>query len=202
MPELTPQDLMLRFQGGDEDAFKELVARFQEPIASFAYRLLNDHEKALDVTQETFINVYTHADSYRPIAGFSAWVYRIAYNLAINELRRQKRQPTFSLDVDEGSDGGPPRFEPAGAGTSAEDEILGREKQAAVRRCVASLPVRYRTAVVMKDMEGLTFEEIARILNCPESTVKSRVVRARRMLLKRLSPYLSGGEGPRQKGER
>lgn len=192
---------MLRFQGGDEDAFKELVARFQEPIAAFAFRLLNDHEKALDVTQETFVNVYTHADSYRPIAGFSAWIYRIAYNVAINELRRQKRQPSFSLDADDDTEGGSPRFELAGTGVSAEDEILGREKQEAVRKCVASLPLRYRMAVVMKDMEGLTFEEIARILNCPESTVKSRVVRARRMLLKRLSPYLTGSSGTRASGD-
>lgn len=197
LPELMPQDLMLRFQAGDEEAFKQLVLRFQEPIASFAFRLLNDHEKALDVAQETFISVYTHAESYRPIAGFSAWIYRIAYNLAINELRRQKRQPSFSIDIEEDAEGGSPKFELAGTGASAEDEILGREKQAAVRRCVASLPMRYRTAVVMKDMEGLTFEEIAGILHCPESTVKSRVVRARRMLLKRLEPYLSGArDGP------
>lgn len=192
---------MLRFQGGDEEAFKELVHRFQEPIASFAFRLLNDHEKALDVAQETFISVYTHADSYRPIAGFSAWIYRIAYNLAINELRRQKRQPSFSLDVDEDSEGGSPGFQLAGTGASAEEEILGREKQAAVRRCVASLPMRYRTAVVMKDMEGLTFEEIARVLHCPESTVKSRVVRARKMLLKRLAPYLTGTRGGGESGD-
>ena len=183
---------MLRFQGGDEDAFKELVHRFREPIVSFAFRLLNNHEKALDVAQETFISVYTHADSYRPIAGFSAWIYRIAYNLAINELRRQKRQPSFSLYADEDEESGSRKLELASTGVSAEDEILGREKQAAVRRCVASLPLRYRTAVVMKDMEGMTFEEIARVLHCPESTVKSRVVRARRMLLKRLAPYLSG----------
>ena len=183
---------MLRFQGGDEEAFKELAVRFQEPIASFAFRLLNDHDKALDVTQETFISVYTHADSYRPIAGFSAWIYRIAYNLAINELRRQKRQPSFSLDINDDSEAGSPRFEPAGTGASAEEELLGSEKRATVRRCVASLPMRYRIAVVMKDMEGFTFEEIAKILQCPESTVKSRVVRARRMLLKRLSPYLAG----------
>ena len=192
---------MLRFQGGDEEAFKELVHRFQEPIASFAFRLLNDHEKALDVAQETFISVYTHADSYRPIAVFSAWIYRIAYNLAINELRRQKRQPSFSLDVDEDSEGGSPGFQLAGTGASAEEEILGREKQAAVRRCVASLPMRYRTAVVMKDMEGLTFEEIARVLHCPESTVKSRVVRARKMLLKRLAPYLTGTRGGGESGD-
>ena len=183
---------MLRFQGGDEEAFRELVHRFQEPIISFAFRLLSNREKAVDVAQETFISVYTHADSYRPIAGFSAWIYRIAYNLAINELRRQKRQPSFSLDGDEDEEGGYRKLELAGTGPSAEEEILDREKQAAVRRCVSSLPVRYRTAVVMKDMEGMTFEEIARVLGCPESTVKSRVVRARRMLLKRLAPYLEG----------
>jgi RNA polymerase sigma-70 factor (ECF subfamily) len=182
---------MLLFQGGDEEAFRELVRRFRDPIASFAFRLLDDYDRALDVAQETFVNVFTHAQDYRPMAGFSAWLYRIAYNVAINELRRQKRQPAFSLDASpHGDDDGAARFEIADEGISAEEEILARERGEAVRRGVASLPVKYRTAVVLKDMEGMTFEEIARILACPESTVKSRVMRARRMLATRLERYL------------
>ena len=203
MTDRTPQELMLLFRQGDEDAFRELVRRFREPITSFALRMLNDQEKAVDVSQETFINVFTHAEGYRPMASFTSWLYRIAYNLAINEIRRQRRQPTVSLDAtsahhgSHGSHGphgdaagSPLRFEPRDAGLSAEEEMLGRERQEAVRRCVASLPPKYRGAIVMKDMEGLTFDEIANILDCPESTVKSRVMRARRMVLKRLEPYL------------
>src|SRR5678815_3532190 len=164
---------MLLFRQGDEDAFRELVRRFREPITSFAMRMLNDPDKAVDVSQETFINVFTHADTYRPMASFTSWLYRIAYNLAINEIRRQRRQPAVSLDAGAADDtGSAMRFEPRDSGLSAEEEMLGRERRAAVRRCVASLPAKYRGAIVMKDMEGLTFDEIANILDCPESTVK------------------------------
>jgi RNA polymerase sigma-70 factor (ECF subfamily) len=161
---------MQLFQEGDEEAFKELVRRYKEPIISFSARLLNSREKAMDIAQETFIRVFASADSYRPVGAFGGWLYRIAYNLAINELRS---------------------FDPRSPAPSAEDSLLGDERSALVRRCVAALPPKYRGAVVMKDMEGLTFDEIARILGCPESTVKSRVMRARRMLRKRLEGALA-----------
>ena len=182
---------MQLFQEGDEEAFKELVRRFKDPIVSFASRMLNDREKAVDIAQETFIKVFTHADSYRPVAGFSGWLFRIAHNLAINEIRRQKRRPA-ELEPMAEQDGGHGPMEPTEPGLSAEETILGRERRETVRRCVAALPVKYRSAVVMKDMEGMTFEEIAAILGCPESTVKSRVMRARRMLQRKLEPYLTG----------
>jgi RNA polymerase sigma-70 factor (ECF subfamily) len=153
--------------------------------------MLNDPERAVDVAQETFISVYTHAASYRPIASFTGWLYRIAHNHSINELRRRRREPSLSLD-------GPadprredaPRFEPQEGAPTAEEAILGIERRSLVRRCVASLPRKYRSAIVLKDMEGMTFEEIAAILGCPESTVKSRVVRGRRMLRSRLESYV------------
>jgi len=187
----TPQELMRSVQEGDEEAFKELVRRYNEPIRVFALRLLNDREKALDVAQETFIRVFTRADGYRPVASFTGWLYRIAYHLSINEIRRQRRQPALPLETPSDSQhDGSPRFEARDGRDSPEETLLGNERQEAVRRCVAALPAKYRGAVVMKDMEGLTFEEIARILDCPESTVKSRVMRARRMLQQRLEPYL------------
>ncbi len=188
----TPQDLMRLVQSGDDEAFRELVRRYKEPITRFALRMLNDHDKAVDVAQETFINVFTHAAGYRPVASFTGWLYRIAHNLAVNELRRQKREPRFSLDagLDPSREDGP-RFEPADPSSSVEEAILGRERQEAVRRCVASLPPKYRGAIVMKDMQGLTFEEIAGILGCPESTVKSRVMRARRMVRARLESLMT-----------
>jgi len=194
---------MRLFQEGDEEAFRELVRRFRDPVTSFAMRLLNDAEKAADVAQETFINVFTHAEAYRPISSFTSWLYRIAYNLAITEIRRRRRQPAVSLDAGAPDDpDGPPRFEPRDGNPSVEEEMLGRERREAVRRCVASLPAKYRGAIVMKDMEGLTFDEIANILGCPESTVKSRVMRGRRMLQKRLEPYLDPLKEPLSGGQR
>jgi len=193
----TPHDLMRLFQEGDEEAFQELVRRFKEPIVSFAMRMLNDREKAVDVAQETFINVFTHADSYRPVASFTGWLYRIAYNLAINEIRRQKRQPAVSLDAPVAGQNAEARpLEPRDESEGIEQQLLQHELRENVRRCVAALPARYRGAIVMKDMEGMTFEEIAAILRCPESTVKSRVMRGRRMLRRRLEAYLApaGGE--------
>ncbi len=183
---------MRRFQGGDEEAFRELVGQFKEPITAFAARMLNSYEKGLDIAQETFIRVFTHADSYRPLGGFSAWLYRIAYNLAINEIRQQRRQPVIVPEGGWRSDGQDhPLAEARGTELSPEEAMLGRERCDVVRRCVATLPAKYRGVIVMKDMEGLTFDVIARILDCPESTVKSRVMRGRRMLGKKLAPYLN-----------
>ncbi len=185
---------MRLFQEGDEEAFRELVRRYSDPLTSFAWRMLNDRDKAVDVAQETFINVFTHAGGYRPVASFAGWLYRIAYNLAINEIRRQKRQPATSLDAAESPDvPGRPALQIRDETDSAEEGLLGTERRDLVRRCVASLPPKYRGAIVMKDMEGLTFEEIAGILGCPESTVKSRVMRARRMLRTRLEPHVVRG---------
>jgi RNA polymerase sigma-70 factor (ECF subfamily) len=149
------------------------------------------------VAQETFVRVFTHAASYEPLASFTGWLYRIAYNLSINEIRRRVRQPTVSLDAPSGrdEDAAPPR-EPRDGAPSIEDGMLGSERREAVRRCVAALPPRYRGAVVMKDMEGMTFDEIAKILGCPESTVKSRVMRGREMLRARLQAYLAPMEQP------
>jgi RNA polymerase sigma-70 factor (ECF subfamily) len=195
----TPQELMRLVQTGDEEAFSELVRRFKEPITAFVLRMLNDHQKALDVAQETFVNLYVHAGSYKPVASFQGWLFRIAHNLAINELRRRKREQTLSIDapLDPGRPDGP-RFEPPDVTPNAEESILGRERMEVVRRCVASLPAKYRSAIVMKDMQGLTFEEIAAILDCPESTVKSRVMRGRRMIKARLDALLSPAAPSRQ----
>lgn len=194
MSDENPQDLMRLVQEGDEAAFREIVRRFREPVISFATRLLNDQEKAMDVAQETFINVFTHAASYRPMAGFTAWLYRIAYNLSITEIRRRGRHRALSLDTGTGAkraDGAPLRgIDPADPGSTVEQSLLDEERREAVRRCVASLPPRYRAAIVMKDMEGMTFEEIGSVLGCPESTVKSRVMRGRDMLRRRLIGYL------------
>jgi RNA polymerase sigma-70 factor (ECF subfamily) len=190
---------MGRFQNGDEDAFQEIVKRYKEPITAFALRMLNDRDKAVDVAQETFINVFTHVAGYRPMASFDGWLYRIAYNLAINEIRRRKRQPVVSLDAPaRGSEREGPAFDPAHDGPDAEQSVLGSERCEIVRRCVQALPSKYRGAIVMKDMEGLTFEEIATILGCPESTVKSRVMRARRMLRQRLAPHMEGRAAARR----
>src|SRR5262249_14044913 len=170
----APHDLMRMFQEGDDEAFQELVRRYKDPIASFVMRMLNDREKALDVAQETFVNVFTHAESYRPVASFTGWLYRIAYNLAINEIRGQQRQPAISLEALAGTDpDGKPRMEARDDSPGVEERMLDDERHEMVRRCVAGLPAKYRGAIVMKDMEGLTFEEIASILGCPESTVKS-----------------------------
>ena len=182
---------MQSFQEGDEEAFKELVRRYKEPIIAFVARMLNNREKAMDIAQETFIRIFVNAESYRPVGGFAGWLYRIAYNLAINEIRHQKRQPLVSMDGSQEGADSPGRRDFRSPDPSAEDALLGDEQREAVRRCVAALPAKYRGAIVMKDMEGMTFEEIARILDCPESTVKSRVMRARRMLKRKLQATLA-----------
>src|SRR2546423_10472252 len=177
---------------GDEAAFAELVRRYRNQITNYVYRMTNDYELAVDLAQETFLRVYRAAARYQTTYAFSTYIYRIATNLAISELRKRKRRRLVSLtgllsshDGEEAIDFNPPDEQPL------QDIVLvDAERRAVVKRAISTLPDRYRAPLVLRDVEGKSYDEIASILQTSEGTVKSRINRARNFLRDKMRNYV------------
>ena len=179
---------------GDESAFAELVKRYRHPITSYIYRMTNDYDTAVDLAQETFVRVYKAAERYQTNYAFSTYIYRIATNLAISELRRRKRWRLVSLtgffQPHERDGAEAQEFDPADSCPLPDATLVEDERRQAVARAIATLPEKYRAPLVLRDVEGRSYEEIARILEMSEGTVKSRINRARNFLRDKLQDYL------------
>ena len=178
---------------GDEAAFAELVRRYRNQITNYVYRMTNDYDLAVDLAQETFLRVYRAADRYQTSYAFSTYIYRIATNLAISELRRRKRRRLVSLTgfFGEREQGGEAtELDPADVRPLQDASLVSEERRAAVARAIATLPEKYRAPLVLRDIEERSYDEIAGILDLSEGTVKSRISRARSFLRDKLQAYL------------
>ena len=177
---------------GDEDAFAELVGRYRNQITSYIYRMTNDYDGAVDLAQETFVRVYRAADRYQRSYAFSTYIYRIATNLAISELRKRKRRKLVSLTgYFQSNDGSEPReLNPPDERPLQDCELVDTERRNAVQRAIGTLPEKYRAPLILRDVDGRSYDEIARILETSEGTVKSRISRARGFLREKMSAYL------------
>lgn len=177
---------------GDEDAFAELVGRYRNQITSYIYRMTNDYDGAVDLAQETFVRLYRAVDRYQTSHAFSTYIYRIATNLAISELRKRKRRRLVSLTgFFQSTDGAEPtEFDPADERPLQDLELVDAERRHAVQRAISTLPEKYRAPLILRDVEGRSYEEIARILQTSEGTVKSRISRARDFLREKMRAYL------------
>ncbi len=193
---LEDHDLVVATREGDEVAFGELVRRYRSPITNYVYRIVSDYEMAIDLAQETFVRIFTSASRYRANHSFSTYIYRIATNLAISELRRRKRWkfiPSFSSPAgahNSGAPGDEKEFELLDPHPQPEANLIREERQRAIARAVASLPEKYRAPLVLRDLEELDYGQIADILGLPVGTVKSRINRARNFLREKLQGYL------------
>src|SRR6266487_1920774 len=187
---------MARVGEDDERAFTELVRRFQGRVANLISRVLNDRESTDDLAQEVFVRVFVHRRNFRRGSRFSTWLFTIAANLAKNEIRRRdRRRHWFSFDATQDAlkDSTSLLADP----TEGRESRLEREqRQEAMGRAIATVPEKYRLALVLRDIDGLTYEEIAQVLGIPGGTVRSRINRARGMLKRKLQPLL------RREGER
>lgn len=180
---LSDHELVAAAREGDELAFQEVVRRYRTPITNFIYRMLNDYEMAIDLAQETFVRVYTSIGRYEANYSFSTYIYRIASNLAISEIRKRKRRRVVSFfSVFQSDDGETIEHDPADNRQIAEDALLEDERRQAVTRAIATLPEKYRSALVLRDIEDHSYDQIAEILGLSEGTVKSRINRARNLL--------------------
>ena len=183
---LSDAALMERVQAGDAEAFRPIVERYQRRLFGYFLRLVEDPTAAADLAQETFVRVYQAAPRYRESGRFEAWLFRIAANLVRSERRRQfTRGPHLSLDeVSPAPDG-----LPAAAGAGDPDESAWRsELREALRRALPRVPLVFREAVLLRDVEGWSYREIAEMLGVREGTVKSRTHRGRRRLRALLAP--------------
>ncbi|MBV9866817.1 MAG: sigma-70 family RNA polymerase sigma factor [Abitibacteriaceae bacterium] len=186
--------LVERALDNDLAAFEKLVSRYQSKIVSYATRMLSDADEAEDVAQEAFVKAYRSLESFRGASSFSTWLYRIATNLCIDRVRKRKRSPQQAYSLDEPMDkeeerGG--RDVPDDSGEPSKN-IEREELKAQVRQTVAEMPEKLRSVLVMCDIQGMSYDDIAGILDCPIGTVKSRLFHARADLARRMRPYMSG----------
>ncbi|WP_255989995.1 RNA polymerase sigma factor RpoE [Chitinolyticbacter albus] len=184
------QELVSRAQTGDKRAFELLVAKYQRRIARLLSRLIRDPAEIEDVTQEAFIKAYRALPSFRGESAFYTWLYRIAINTAKNYLASLGRRPQLSADFeDEEGDVLDPSSQVPDYHTP-ESELANREIVRTVNEVVDTLPDELRTAITLREMEGLSYEEIAGVMNCPIGTVRSRIFRAREAISAKLKPLL------------
>jgi RNA polymerase sigma-70 factor (ECF subfamily) len=178
--ELSDEELIIEFQqNGTEEAFEIIVQRYKNPLTNYVFRFLGNYEACSDVVQETMIKVYRYKDTYSSVAKFSTWIYTIAGNLARTEYRRQRRRKFFSIS-DYGEEHG--QFE-------LPDEVYRPDvmtdsgiKEEIIQNALVNVKDVYREAVILRDIEGMSYEEIAEILGVNEGTVKSRINRGRAKL--------------------
>lgn len=173
---MDEQELVCRIQEGDEVAFAEIVKIYKDRIVNFLCQLTGDYQKAVELSQETFMRIYFKAHQYKPVAPFSSWVYTIASNLAKTEMKKMRRFSVVSLDDMQ-------RKLPAGAHVNDPSD-LGLISN--LKKALDSLHPRYRIPVILKDIEGFSQEEIAEILKKPLGTVKARISRGRNYLKREL----------------
>jgi RNA polymerase sigma-70 factor (ECF subfamily) len=179
----TDEDLVARSRGGDVESFNQLILRWERPIYALAYRVIGREEDARDVCQETFLRAFRALPGFKGQAKFSSWLYRIALNLCRDWVRRQRRAPI--VDTPEGVDLADLAAD-RGVTESIEDLVSRRELSAAVEDAMAQLPEEQRTAIVLKEYHGMTFQEIADLQGCPLSTVKTRLYQGLTVLRRHL----------------
>jgi RNA polymerase sigma-70 factor (ECF subfamily) len=182
----TDEELVERSRSGDVDSFNQLILRWERPIYALAYRVIGREEDARDVCQEAFLRAYRALPGFKGEAKFSSWLYRITLNLCRDWIRRQRRAPVTQMpeeiDVLEAAAAAEPR-------ESIEDLVARRELSAIVETAMAELPAEQRTAIVLKEYHGMTFQEIADLQGCPLSTVKTRLYQGLSVLRRNLERH-------------
>ncbi|MEI6458511.1 MAG: RNA polymerase sigma factor RpoE [Pseudomonadota bacterium] len=193
-PEQSDLALVQRVQRGERSAFDVLVLRYQQKVLKLVLRYVRDPMEAEDVCQEAFIKAFRAIGSFRGDSAFYTWIYRIAINTAKNALVASKRRPiNYGIDVQDPEQGDlEARLTD---GETPEQLLLTEEIRETVNRAMADLPEDLRTAIVLREIDGLSYEEIAESMGCPVGTVRSRIFRAREAIDHRLRPIFAGGLG-------
>jgi RNA polymerase sigma-70 factor (ECF subfamily) len=185
----SDKKLVERVQKGDKGAFDLLVLKYQHKIVNLIMRYVRDPELALDIAQEAFIKAYRALPRFRGDSAFYTWMYRIAVNTAKNHLAAQRRRPMdVELDMQD-----PEQYDlhaKLKETDTPEGVALGDELQETVERAIAALPEDLRTAIVLRELEGMSYEEIAQTMECPVGTVRSRIFRARDAIGKKIGSLI------------
>lgn len=188
---VTDQQLVAKVQKGDARAFDMLVLKYQHKILGLISRYVHDSDEVQDVAQEAFIKAYRALPNFRGDSAFYTWLYRIAINTAKNHLvSRSRRPPGSDVELEDAE-----YYEGGGALRdieSPESALYGAELKAVVERAIGELPDDLRTAVTLREFDGLSYEDIAEIMNCPVGTVRSRIFRAREAIDKQVKQQVDG----------
>ncbi len=186
--------LMLRVKRGDLAAFEQLVEKYRQPVVNLVYRTLPDATEAEDLAQNVFVQVFKSASRYEATAKFSTWLFTIARNLCLNEIRRRSRHPAEPLDqTHPENEDQPLRQYEETRGFSPPDALLHGELEQKIQEALADLPENQRTAILLHREEEMPYEEIARVLDCSLSATKSLIHRGRETMKQKLKPYLRTG---------
>jgi len=190
----TDNSLVREFIAGNDAAFTQLVSRYKGSLTNYLNMMVSDYDTAVDLSQETFLRVYRNIHRYSNLYQFSTWIYRIATNLAIDEMRYRKRRGRVFYKNIWGSrpatENDAPEFELTDVRRGPRDEMLRKESSQVLGDAIRSLPEKYRTAFIMKEVQELPYETIAKVLNCSPGTIKSRLHRARELLQRKLERYV------------
>jgi RNA polymerase sigma-70 factor (ECF subfamily) len=186
--------LVREFIAGNDAAFTQLVTKYKDPITNYLNGMVGDYNVAVDLAQETFLRVYKNIGRYSHFYQFSTWIYRIATNLAIDEMRfRKRRGQVFYRNVWGGRRPGDeegPEIEISDSRRTPGEEVLRKESNRILGDAIRSLPKKYRTAFIMKEIQEMPYETIADVLKCSTGTIKSRLHRARELLQRKLEHYV------------
>jgi RNA polymerase sigma-70 factor (ECF subfamily) len=188
-------DLMLRVKRGDRAAFETLVEKYKQPLVNFVQRTLRDEAEAEDLAQNVFLQVFKSRARYERTAKFSTWLFTIARNLCLNEIRRRGRHPAESLDESYVQHEDQPQKQYEDKNVSLPvDSLLHGELAQKIDEALAALPENQRSAILLCRQEELSYEEIAEILGCSLPATKSLIHRGRETLKEKLKPYLQSGD--------
>jgi len=186
--------LMLRVKQGDTAAFEQLVEKYKQPVMNVVYRMLHDATEAEDVAQNVFVQVYKSAARYEVSSKFSTWLFTIARNLSLNELRRRSRHPADSMDAGHPEQEEQPSQQFEDKKTfSPPESLLHGELEQKIEEALTELPENQRTAILLCRQDELSYEDIAKVLQCSLSATKSLIHRGREALKQKLKPYLRTG---------
>ena len=189
-PAETDQQLVKRVQKGDNKAFDLLVLKYQYKVQAVISRFIKDHSEVLDVAQEAFIKAYRAIGNFRGESQFYTWLYRIAVNTAKNHLvTRNRRPPSDDVDIADAEHYGGGEY--LKENDTPEGEMYRSELEQVVHKAMADLPEDLRTAISLRELEGMSYEEIAEIMDCPVGTVRSRIFRAREAINEKIGPLIA-----------
>ena len=182
MTDLQERDLIRKAKQGDMLAFEELILKHEKIVYNLALRMMNHSEDAMDISQEVFLKAYRSLSNFDERSAFSTWLYRITHNTCIDEIRKRKGKQTYSLEEDLESEDGSMQRQVADDGDTPEESLMRKEQKSEILRALDTLSEEHKAAIILRDVKGLSYEEIAEILELSLGTVKSRINRARNQL--------------------
>jgi len=186
-------ELMVSFQQGNPEAFDRLIDKYQRPIVNFIYKIVNNAAEAEELTQEVFLRIYRARKRYEPRAKFAAWIFRIATNVSLKELRRKRHMRFWSNNHNTNEDAGAAEETYCDPVPNAERKLIASELGRVIRRAIESLPPNERVALVLRRYEELSYRKIAEIMSCTEAAVKTYIHRGKLHVRDRILPYLQKG---------